>query len=172
MHYSWVCRDDPKEISISIQTLSPPLPSSGGSSQPGGGVPAAVQHALPHAVVVRAGASSAQRGRGLASSADRRADISGHQRRLAAGRGSWNMQDFRPWEVLASQALQRNWCFIKWPQCINSFSSLHYISVFFLLIGLKSTELSWKKCGSGFSNIWLNSCLSNQITLICCCDLF
>lgn len=58
---------------------------SGGSSQPGGGVPAAVQHALPHAVVVRAGAPPAQRGGGLASPADRRADLSGHQRRLAAG---------------------------------------------------------------------------------------
>lgn len=46
------------------------LPSIGGSSQPGGGVSAAVQHALPHAVVVRAGAPSAQCGRGLASSAD------------------------------------------------------------------------------------------------------
>lgn len=45
--------------------------STGGPSQPGRGLPAAVQHALPHAVVVRAGAASAQRGRGLASSTDR-----------------------------------------------------------------------------------------------------
>lgn len=59
--------------------------SSGGSCQPGGGVPAAVQHALPHAVVIRAGAAPAQRRRGLAPSADRRADLSGHQRWLAAG---------------------------------------------------------------------------------------
>lgn len=62
-----------------------PAQPTGGSGQPGRGLPAAVQHALPHAVVLRAGAAAAQRGRGLAASADRRADISGHQLRLAAG---------------------------------------------------------------------------------------
>lgn len=72
-----------RKISVATQALA--LSSAGGSSQPGWGLPAAVQHALPHAVVVRAGASPAQRGRGLAAPAHRRADLPGHQRRLTAG---------------------------------------------------------------------------------------
>ncbi|MEQ2163520.1 Protein tanc2, partial [Goodea atripinnis] len=57
----------------------------GGSSKPGGGVSAAVQHAFPHTVVVRAGASPSQCGRGIAPSTDGRADIPGHQCWFSAG---------------------------------------------------------------------------------------
>lgn len=96
LHYSssvepiWKKKNKPRFFS------SPGLLRSGGPGQPGGGVPAAVQHALPHAVLVRAGAASAQRGRGLAPPADRRADLPGHQRRLAAGSRSRSSDKILP----------------------------------------------------------------------------
>ena len=77
--------------------------SSGGSSQPGRSVPAAVQHAFPHAVIIRAGAPPAQRGRGLAPSAQRRADLSGNQRWFTAGsnRKKYKNSDFLMCEFIA-----------------------------------------------------------------------
>lgn len=94
--------------------------SSGGSCQPGGGVPAAVQHALPHAVIVRAGAPSAQCGRGLAPSADRWTDLSGHQLRFAAGS---DPKIHKNSDLVISQTHRWNWWAIKWSSRCQSQAS-------------------------------------------------
>lgn len=57
------------------------LSGSGGAGEPGGGLPAAAEHALPHAVVVWASVAAAQRGRGVSAPADGRAGIGDGERR-------------------------------------------------------------------------------------------
>lgn len=48
-----------------------PLFFAGGAREPGRGLPAAAQHALPHAVVLPEGSAAAQRDSGVAPPTDR-----------------------------------------------------------------------------------------------------
>lgn len=75
------CLNAIKTLIVPNRSLTP-----GGAGEPRRGLPAAAEHALPDAVLVRTGPASAQRGRGVSASAVGRAAIRGGELRRRQGR--------------------------------------------------------------------------------------